>query len=98
MAHTNDRAGLTELLTIAIDIGASHLRQLSSLRKTPALRRGSAQFNPLDALAYSRDRFDSRRRRPIRKHSAGTMPRYGGRSARLPAKQERAPCSAMRDR
>jgi hypothetical protein len=27
MAPTNDRAGLTELLTLAIDIGGSHLKR-----------------------------------------------------------------------
>jgi hypothetical protein len=34
---------------------------------------------------------------PIRKHSVGAMPRYGGRSARLPVRRERVPSSAMRD-
>ena len=44
------------------------------------------------------DSFNSGCRRPIRKDFVGTMPRYGGRSARLPARRERAPSSAMRDR
>jgi transposase len=34
----------------------------------------------------------------IRKDSVGTMPRYGGQSARLPARREPAPSRAMRDR
>jgi polyphosphate glucokinase len=63
-------------------------------------RRGSAGFNPLDALAHSRGRGPFQQSLPaaIRKDSVGTMPRYGGRSARLPARRERAPSSAMRDR
>jgi predicted NBD/HSP70 family sugar kinase len=124
VAHTNDRAEPTELLTLAIDIGGSHLKaavlNASGKMSTDPVRVKTTEPATPDAVVATlislsqqlgqfdrvsigfpgvvRADFNRRCRRPIKKDSVGTMPRHGGRSAHLPARRERAPSSAMRDR
>jgi predicted NBD/HSP70 family sugar kinase len=53
MAYTNDRAGPTELLTLAIDIGGSHLKAavLEASVKTPKPASPDAVVTALNSLS-----------------------------------------------